>query len=58
MLVDEKVKSKDQIVQDLSLSASDIEKISELPFGYIRNISEVDQPTFKKEDSKILPFKR
>lgn len=58
MLVDEKVKSKDQVAQDLSLSAQDIENISELPFGYLRNISDVDQPTFKKENAKILPFKR
>jgi Zn-dependent peptidase ImmA (M78 family)/DNA-binding XRE family transcriptional regulator len=58
MLIDEKVKSKDQLAQDLSLSASDIEKIGELPFGFIRNVSELDHPSFKDRSTKILPFRR
>lgn len=58
MLVDEKVKSKAQIAEDLFLSPTDIERISELPAGYIKNMPEVIQPTFKDNGSNILPFKR
>lgn len=58
MLVNEKVKTKDQIAKDLCLQPFDIERISELPDGYIRNTSEIGQPTFKSEDSNIVPFRR
>lgn len=58
MLVDEGVRSNEQLLQDLPLAASDIEKICELPVGYLRNIPDADVPTFKNANSKILPFKR
>lgn len=58
MLVEGKVKSKDQLAQDLYLSAMDIEKICGLPHGYIRNIPSADQPTLKAGDGKVVPFRR
>lgn len=58
MLVEEKVKSKDQLIQELSFPAMDIEKIGGLPHGYIQNLSQADQPTFKTGGGKIVPFRR
>ncbi len=58
MLVDEKVRTRDQIVSDLSLSALDIEKLCELPEGYMRNIQDEELPRLKGKNAKILPFKR
>lgn len=58
MLIEEKVKSRDQLAQELYLSAMDIEKIGGLPHGYIRNISQTDLPTFKTGGNKVVPFRR
>jgi len=58
MLIDEKVKTKEQIAIDLSFSPSDVEKICELPIGYMRNASDVSLPALKLGNSNILPFKR
>lgn len=58
MLIDERVKHKEQIAQDLHLSGADLEKISELPLGYIRNAVNSDGPMLKESSSKVVPFKR
>lgn len=58
MLIEERVKTREQIAQDLNLCASDIEKISELPDGYIGDRPSTVQPIFKSQGSKVVSFKR
>lgn len=58
MLVEEKVKSKDQLASDLSLNPSDIEKICELPNGYFHNWADTSKPTFKNSAPNVIPFDR
>ena len=58
MLVDEGVKTREQLVQDLCLSASDIEKISELPEGYISGKTTDAKPILKNQSKNVVPFRR
>lgn len=59
MLVKEGVKSKEQLVADLSLSASDIEKLSELPQGFLSGqVDEEGGPKLKPSQNKVLRFSR
>ena len=58
MLVDEGVKTREQLVQDLCLSASDIEKISELPEGYISGKTTDAKPILKTQSKNVVPFRR
>lgn len=58
MLIEEGVKSKEQITEDLQFSTSDIEKIIEKP-GFIRNSPPPNQPTLKTDNRNIVvPFRR
>lgn len=58
MLIDEKVKSKEQLLMELSLSSSDLEKIGELPHGYMKSSTRDEMPSFKKHGDNIVPFNR
>src|SRR5882757_1213557 len=57
MLIDENVKSREQIVQDLSLSPTDIESIAGLPDGFI-NIASLEAEPQLKKPRKVVPFRR
>lgn len=59
MLIEENVRTKEQLVKDLSLYPQDIENICELPLGYLRNGNDSEsQLRLKIENNKIIPFKR
>ena len=58
MLIDEKVKTRGQITADLALSAPDIEKLCELPEGYMQGYQDEEIPMLKEKNANILPFKR
>ncbi|MFT5691591.1 MAG: Zn-dependent peptidase ImmA (M78 family)/DNA-binding XRE family transcriptional regulator [Oceanicoccus sp.] len=58
MLLDENVKSKEELVKDLSLYPSDIEKLTDLPIGFMRNSLGSDEPMLKKASSNVLHFGR
>ena len=58
MLVEESVKTKEQISAELGLSASDIEKLAELPAGFLGGQPTATLPSFKASNKKILPFRR
>lgn len=59
LLVQEKVKTGDQIAQDLTLKTSEIEKISELETGFLGNRQNPNAgPTLKNHGNKVVPFKR
>lgn len=57
MLVENKVRTVEQIVDDLRLSANDIEELSYLEKGFLRpNISDETSPVLKHQ--KVVQFKR
>lgn len=56
MLVDEGVKTKDQLVEDLLLSHTDIENMIE-ERGFIKNVDEPSRPVFKTTDRTVIPFR-
>ena len=58
MLVDERVKTKEQIADELKLSAADITKICNLPAGYMSSTPSVAEPTLKKHGDNVFTFKR
>jgi Zn-dependent peptidase ImmA (M78 family)/DNA-binding XRE family transcriptional regulator len=58
MLIEKNVKSKEQIANDLSFHLSEIERICELPSGFMRGKQDIDQPMFKQQGSNILKFSR
>lgn len=55
MLVDEGVKSKEQLKDEMEFSAVDIENIIE-ERGYINTMADREKPIFKSADRKIIPF--
>ncbi len=58
MLVEEKVKTGEQLVDELQISATDIEKIIERP-GFIRSANESYAPSLKRDPgNNVVPFKR
>lgn len=58
MLIEEKVKSKEQVVGDLLISGNDIDNIVGIP-GFFEDISRPFRPTLKRHiDTNIVPFKR
>ena len=59
LLVQERVKTGDQIAQDLALNTSEIEKICELEVGFLGSRENPNSgPTLKNHGSKVIPFKR
>jgi Zn-dependent peptidase ImmA (M78 family)/DNA-binding XRE family transcriptional regulator len=59
MLIGEKVRTGDQIAQDLNLTASEIEKLAELEPGSLSGRQRFNaQPVLKNSDPKVIPFKR
>jgi Zn-dependent peptidase ImmA (M78 family)/DNA-binding XRE family transcriptional regulator len=56
MLIDAKVRSREQILKDLSISSTDVENIGGLPEGYFSGAAEGD-PTFKLPVN-VVPFRR
>ena len=59
MLIEERVKTGDQLAIDLNLSVSEIEKLSELEPGSLSaKHRSLAQPNFKTSDQKVVPFKR
>jgi len=58
MLVKEGVKSKEQVAADLCLAASDIEKLSELPAGFLGGQPNVGLPKLKPQSGKVVQFTR
>ena len=55
LLVNEGVKLKEQIIDDLKLSHVDIENIIE-EYGYMRKADESGQPVLKSQRGKVIPF--
>lgn len=55
MLVEEGVKSKEQLKDEMELSAVDIENIIG-ERGYINTMADREKPTFKSTDRKVIPF--
>lgn len=58
MLVKEGVLTKEQLTADLCLSASDIEKLAELPAGFLGGQPTLAMPNFKKQSEKVVRFRR
>lgn len=58
MLIDENVKSREQILQDLGLSSSDIENIAGLPVGFLNSASMEGEPLLKSSPRNVVPFRR
>lgn len=58
MLIEEGVRTKDQIAQDLSLVPTDIEKINDLPPGFISGGPTKAEPILKSSEAKVIPFRR
>lgn len=58
MLLEEGVRSKEQIVADLCLSAADLEKLAEMPPGSLGGQPTLVTPQLKSRDSKVVPFNR
>ena len=58
MLVKEGVRTKEQIVSDLCLSAADIEKLAELPPGFLGGQPTSVVPNLKIHSRKVVPFNR
>ena len=58
MLVKEGVLTKEQLTTDLCLSASDIEKLAELPAGFLGGQPTLAMPNFKKQGEKVVRFRR
>ena len=58
MLVKERVKSKEQLVAELSLSASDIEKLCELPPGFLGGHVDDGLPKLKTKQGNVVRFAR
>lgn len=58
MLIENGVRTRDQLVQDLQLTPIEIEKIIEQP-GVMRDLPSPDRPSFKSSaDNKVVPFRR
>ena len=55
MLIEEGVKSKEQIVNDLQLAYGDIENLIE-ERGYIKNVDRPKRPVLKTIGNKVIPF--
>lgn len=58
MLIDEGVRTKEQIVADLCLSAADLEKLAEMPPGSLGGQPTYVTPTLKRSGQKVVPFNR
>lgn len=58
MLVEQQIKSKDQITQDLSFHHSEVERICDLPTGYMKTGHHLDDPILKSKNSNVLTFRR
>lgn len=58
MLIKEGVLTKEQLVADLCLSASDIEKLAELPAGFLGGQPTLAMPNLKKQGEKVVRFRR
>lgn len=58
-LIDQKIKSKDQILSDLRLPAHDIEELTGLPAGYLHEETLAAGPTLKRPPpDNVLAFRR
>ena len=55
MLIEEGVKTKEQIVNDLQLAYGDIENLIE-ERGYIKNVDRPKRPVLKTIGNKVIPF--
>lgn len=58
ILVEQKIKSKDQIAQELSLNRAEIERICDLPVGFMRSDHHSDDLILKPRNSNVLVYKR
>lgn len=58
MLIEAKVKSREQVVKDMNLAASDIENIAGLPDGFISGAASAGEPRFRSPTSNVIPFRR
>lgn len=68
MLINEKIKTKEDILLDIPLSPTDIEELTNLPFGFFKEapgeVVEMIQPQLRKNsthtanDGNVIPFHR
>ena len=58
MLIEENVRSGEQIASDLCLSTADLENLADLPAGYIDGQKGEADPMLKSSQQKIVPFRR
>jgi len=58
MLLESKVRCREQIVKELNLSPSDLENFGGLPEGYISGRALEGSPQFKAQIANVIPFRR
>jgi hypothetical protein len=57
MLIESKVRSREQIVKDLNFSPADLESFGGLPEGFISCNPSDSEPHFKSQLSNVIPFR-
>jgi len=58
MLIDAKVKTPQQIVNDLNLLPKDVENIAGVPAGFFSGMASDGEPRFRNKVSNVIPFRR